>query len=137
MNPSSRNRIAPGLIGFALAATFLAARGQEPRQRSRAEFMQMKLEYSNRVLEGLTMEIYETIIKNARGLKTLSEAAEWEVPTIPDAGDYIVFTTEFQRLTDELVKKAREKNIDGATLAYLRLTMNCVNCHKYVRQLAK
>jgi hypothetical protein len=67
----------------------------------------------------------------------LSEAAEWEVPTIPNASEYIVFTSEFQRLTDELVQKAREKNMDGATLAYLRLTMNCVNCHKYVRQTAK
>jgi hypothetical protein len=42
-------------------------------------------------------------------------------------------TNEFQRLCDELAEKSRAKNIDGATLAYLRLTMNCVNCHKYVR----
>jgi hypothetical protein len=137
MNPSNRKRIVLGLAGLALAASFLAARGQEQRTRSRAEFMQMKLEFSKKVLEGLTMENYETIVKNARALKTLSEAAEWEVPTIPNAGEYIVFTTEFQRLADELAKKAREKNMDGATLAYLRLTMNCVNCHKYVRQMAK
>ena len=44
---------------------------------------------------------------------------------------------EFQRLSDEMDRKAKEKTIDGATLAYLRLTMNCVNCHKYVRQVAK
>ena len=137
MNPSNRKRIALGLAGLALAATFLAARGQEPKRRTRAEFMQMKLEYSKKVLEGLTMENYETIFKNARALKTLSEAAEWEVLTIPNVGEYIVFTTEFQRLADELAKKAREKNMDGATLAYIRLTMNCVNCHKYVRQVAK
>ena len=97
----------------------------------------MKLEYSKLVLEGLTMENYATIIKNAKALKTLSEAAEWEVPTIPNAGEYIVFTSEFQRLADELARKAADKNMDGATLAYLRLTMNCVNCHKYVRQTAK
>jgi hypothetical protein len=137
MNVSNRKRIVLGLAGLALAATFLAARGQETRQRTRAEFMRLKLEYSKLVLEGLTLENYETIIKNARALKTLSEAAEWEVPTIPNVGEYMTFTTEFQRLTDELVKKARDKNMDGATLAYLRLTMNCVNCHKYVRQLAK
>ena len=139
MNLSNRKRIALGLAGLALAATFLAAQGQEPRQRprTRAEFMRLKLEYSKLVLEGLTMENYATIIKNARALKTLSEAAEWEVPTIPNAGEYIVFTSEFQRLADELARKAAEKNMDGATLAYLRLTMNCVNCHKYVRQTAK
>src|SRR5262249_15412546 len=137
MKPSTRTPITLGLAALALAATFLAARGQQTRTRTRGEFMRLKLEYSKQVLEGLTLENYETIIKNARALKTLSEAAEWEVPTIPNAGEYIVFTSEFQRLTDELVKKAREKNMDGATLAYLRLTMNCVNCHKYARQTAK
>ena len=138
MNASNRKRNALGLAGLALAATFLAVRAQEPKRApSRAEFMQLKLEYSKKVLEGLTLENYETIVKNAQALKRLSEAAEWEVPTIPNAGEYVVFTSEFQRLTDELVKKARDRNIDGATLAYLRLTMNCVNCHKYVRQVAK
>ena len=137
MNVSNTKRIVLGLAGLALAATFLAARGQEQRPRTRAEIMRMKLEYSKKVLEGLTLENYETIIKNAQALKKLSEAAEWEVPTIPNAGEYVVFTSEFQRLADELAKKAKEKNMDGATLAYLRLTMNCVNCHKYVRQATK
>jgi hypothetical protein len=137
MIASNRKQIVLGLAGLAMAVTFLAARGQEARQHTRADFMRMKLEYSKLVLEGLTLENYATIIKNAQALKKLSEAAEWEVPTIPNAGEYVVFTTEFQRLADELVKKAREKNMDGATLAYLRLTMNCVNCHKYVRQTTR
>lgn len=125
------------LAVVAVAVTFLAARGQEQPTRTRAEFMRLKLDYSKRILEGLTLEDYAAIVKNARALKTLSQAAEWEVPTIPNAGEYIAFTTEFQRLADELVKKGREKNMDGATLAYLRLTMNCINCHKYVRQVGK
>ena len=139
MNLSNRKRIVLGSLALALAATILAARGQEQEQKphSRAEFMRMKLEYSKKVLEGLTLEDYPTIAKNAQALKKLSEAAEWEVPTIPNAGEYVVFTSEFQRLADELAKKAKDRNIDGATLAYLRLTMNCVNCHKYVRERAK
>jgi hypothetical protein len=137
MNLSNRNRIVLGLAGLALAATFLAAQGQEQRPHTRAEIMRLKLEYSKNVLEGLTLENYQTIIKNAQALKKLSEAAEWEVPTIPNASEYVVFTSEFQRLADELAKKAKEKNTDGATLAYVRLTVTCVNCHKYVRQTAK
>jgi hypothetical protein len=128
MKPSNPKRIAFGLAGLALTATFLAVRAQEPkRPMTRAEFTRLELDYSKKVLEGLTLEEYETIVKNARALKALSEAAEWEVATVPNAGEYVAFTSEFQRLTDELVKNAREKNIDGATLAYLRLTMSCVN----------
>jgi hypothetical protein len=55
------------------------------------------------------------------------------VPTIPNANEYITFTGEFQRLCADLEKNAGDKNLDGATLSYLRLTMSCVNCHKYVR----
>jgi hypothetical protein len=55
-----------------------------------------------------------------------SQAAEWEVPTIPDATDYVAFTTEFQRYADDLARNAREHNIEGATLAWVKLTMNCV-----------
>jgi hypothetical protein len=129
--------IALGLAAIVLSAASRAAQEGVRRPHSRAEFMRLKLDYSKQVLEGLTLENYETISKNARALKRLSEAAEWEVPTIPNATDYIVFTNEFQRLADELARNAKERNIDGATLTYLRLTMNCVNCHKYVRGVAR
>jgi hypothetical protein len=137
MNLITMRCIAFGSIGIALTVAALAAQEGAKRPPTRAEFMRMKLEYSKRVLEGLTLEDYSTISKNAKALKRLSEAAEWEVPTIPNVGDYLIFTTEFQRLADEMDRKAKDKNIDGATLAYLRLTMNCVTCHKYVRQVAK
>jgi hypothetical protein len=110
------------------------ALAQQPR--SRAEFMRTKLEHSKRALEGLTLENYGAIVESARALRRLSQAAEWEVPIIPNAVDYVAYTGEFQRLTDEMSRKAQEKNIDGATLAYMRLTMNCVSCHKYVRGLS-
>ena len=99
--------------------------------------MRQKLEFSKNVLEGLSLEQYPMIEKNAKSLKLLSEAAEWEVPMIPNATDYVALTSEFQRYADDLIKNARQSNIDGATLAYLKLTMNCVQCHKYVRFASK
>ena len=91
------------------------------------------LEFAKNVLEGITVENYDLISKNAKGLKRLSSAAEWEVPSIPNIDEYLPYTNEFQRHCDDLVKAAKDKNVDGATLAYVRLTTNCVNCHKYVR----
>jgi hypothetical protein len=137
MHPTPMKCILPCLALVALSAAVVAVQGEVQRPHSRAEFMRTKLEYSKKVLEGLTLEDYDTIAKSARALRLLSQAAEWEVPTIPNATDYVTYTREFQQLTDEMAKKAREKNIDGATLAYLRLTMNCVNCHKYVREVSK
>lgn len=118
---------------FALLAGISATRGFGQPKPTRADFMRQKLEFSKKVLEGLALEDYDAIAKNARALKRLSEAAEWEVPTIPNANEYIALTTEFQKAADDMRQKAKDKNIDGATLAYLRLTMNCVNCHRFVR----
>jgi len=95
--------------------------------------MRQKLDFSKDVLEGLSLEQFASIERGAKALKKLSEAAEWEVPTIPNATDYVAQTSEFQRSCDELLKQAKARNIDGATLAYLKLTMTCVQCHKFVR----
>jgi hypothetical protein len=137
MNLTLKKRVFSGLTLLALTSGVVVVLAQDQRPHSRAQFMRTKLEYSKQALEGLTLEDYDTIAKSARALRLLSQAAEWEVPSIPNATEYVMLTREFQQLTDEMGKKAREKNIDGATLAYLRLTMNCVHCHKYVRQVAR
>ena len=111
--------------------------GQPVQKRTRAEFMREKLNYSKDVLEGLALEQYATIEKGGKALKKLSEGAEWEVATIPSATDYVMLTTDFQRHADELVKQAKAKNIDAATLAYVKLTMSCVQCHKFIRDTGK
>jgi hypothetical protein len=132
-------RLVKGALSAAIVALLATAvadphsRGAAQQPHSRKEFMRQKLAFSQKVLEGLTLEDYAMIAKNAKALKLLSQASEWEVPTIPNATEFVAFTTEFQQMTDTLGQKAKEKNIDGATLAYIRLTMSCVNCHKYVR----
>lgn len=121
--------LAVSAVGLAVSPS----RGEGPQPPTRLALMRQKLEFSKLALEGLTVENYDLIARNAKALRKLSAAAEWEVPTIPNATEYVAFTGEFQRLCDELADRAREKNLDGATLSYLKLTISCVNCHKYVR----
>ena len=42
-------------------------------------------------------------------------------------------SVEFRRTADAITAAAKKKNLDGAALAYVDMTMKCVNCHKYVR----
>ena len=121
------------LVSLPFVPALSTGRAGQQEKQNRSEFMRRKLEFSKNVLEGLALEQYPMIEKNAKALKVLSQAAAWEVPMIPNATDYVVLTSEFQRYTDDLVKAAKQGNIDGATLAYVKLTMNCVQCHKYVR----
>ena len=127
-----------GLVVLAATASVMATHGQDlPKQGKRSDFMRQKLEYSKHVLEGLAREDFPLIVESARKLKALSMAAEWEVPTIPNVEEYLPLTTEFQRITDDMIKKAKAKNLDGVTLAFNRMTMSCVSCHKYIRAIVK
>ncbi len=123
---------------FALTLGWAALSFGEPRSTleneddKRAEFMRQKLEYSKNVLEGLSTDRLALVARSANDLKLLSAAALWDVPRIPKL-EYSEYTADFQRIADELAREANAGNLDGATLSYVQLTMNCVNCHKYVR----
>lgn len=97
-----------------------------------ANFMRQKLEHSQKVLEGLALENFPMIVKNAKELNSLGRTAKWHVLQTPE---YAQYSAEFVRLTEKLGKMGRDKNTEGATLAYVELTMNCVNCHKHVRKI--
>ncbi len=124
------------LIATAIGAG-IAGLGYAQDQGSRRVFMRQKLEYSKNVLEGISLEDFTLIARNARALKEMSEAAAWRNSVIPNAEEYLSHTLKFQRLADELKQNADERNLDGATLTYLQLTMTCVKCHNYVRHVTK
>mgnify|MGYP003346768574 CR=1 FL=1 len=94
--------------------------------------MREKLERSQKILEALALEDYGVIARNADQLGVLSQAAAWNVLQTPE---YAAHSADFLRLTQKLGRMAREKNIDGATLAYVELTINCVACHRHVRSV--
>src|SRR5579864_6130285 len=92
--------------------------------------MRKKLDSARSVLEGLALEDFRLIAKGAGELKAASTTAEFNV--IND-GYYNAYAAKFRRTTDKMEKAAREKDLDAATLAYLDMTLSCVECHKYVR----
>lgn len=95
-------------------------------------FMRKKLAASQDILEGLALEDFELIEKGAKELKATAAAAEFMVVNDPL---YAEFADDFRRTVGKLEKAAREKRIDGATLSFVDTTMNCVECHKYVRTI--
>lgn len=124
------------LVALAVALTLGVApyaAGQEDRQvNDVSEFMQVKLVHAQKVLEGLTMEDYEAIATNAQKMSLLSQAATWRVLQTPE---YLSRSMDFRRAADQLRAAAQKKNLDGATLAYVDVTLKCVECHKYVRRV--
>jgi len=131
--------IGSGLVGSVVAVSILAATtaGQPAPGPTRGQLMRQKLVLSKEILAGLALEQFTTIEKSARALRKLSETAEWELPSEPKGSDFALLTNTFRRNLDDLASEARDRDIDGATLAYLRVTMNCVECHKFIRRSGK
>ncbi|WP_169974916.1 hypothetical protein [Tautonia rosea] len=134
MNPSIRTTLLAvtclAALGIVIGGVQARSQGEAPQDRTLSMFMQAKLDHSKDVLEGLTVADFEQIVQGAQALRQLAENELWRVsPNMT----YVRYTEEFIRLTEALEEQGRAKNIDGATLNYVNLTINCVNCHKFVR----
>lgn len=95
-----------------------------------AAFMRLKLEHSQKALEGLAVEDFKLIAQHAQKMALLVEDENWMVLKTPE---YRRQSAQFQDVANRLTAAAREENLDGAALAYIDMTMSCVNCHKYLR----
>ena len=91
-----------------------------------------KLKNSQALLEGLAINDFDKIQKSAEELMRISKAVEWTVHKTPQ---YEVLTNNFRRAAETIIQKAKAKNIDGATLAYVDMTLTCVRCHQYCREI--
>lgn len=95
-----------------------------------AGFMRAKLAHSQNVLEGLATEDFDLIERGAQELSLASLDSNWQVL---QTEDYVRQSAEFRRACDSLRAAAQAKNLDGATVAWMDVTLKCVQCHKYVR----
>jgi hypothetical protein len=122
------------VVVFTLAATVptLSGHGQERKPKGVRDLMQQKLEHSQKVLEGIATANFNAIATHGDELIAISHVAEWKVLKSPR---YELHSDDFRRNAEALVKAAKDKNLDAATLAYVDLTLNCVKCHKYVREV--
>ena len=124
-----RASCALALLFLLAALPLVGGHGAEPKKPS---IMQRKLQHAQKVLEGLSLKNFKTISKSADELLFLSKEEEWKVLSTME---YERYSNEFRRNTLSLIKSAKEENLDACALAYVSLTLTCVNCHKHVREV--
>jgi hypothetical protein len=120
------------LVAFSVAAQDKPA--PKPQPKKQPSLMQKKLEHAQQILEGLALEDFPSIAKNAKSMNEIGELENWHKANSPQ---YRTQLQVFRFANQELVRMAEEKNLDGASLAYVQTTLSCVNCHKYVREQAR
>ena len=93
--------------------------------------MDEKLGYSQQLLEAIIFEDFHAVEGIADELHLLSELSSWDVILSPE---YTRRSLEFQRVADRLAEVAADKNLDGLALGYVELTLQCFQCHRYMRE---
>jgi hypothetical protein len=120
-------------IGLTLLLVLGAADPSATQQGSPvSQLMAAKLQSSQKLLEGIAIADFGKIATNAEKLIQLSNTEEWMVLRTPR---YELHSNEFRRTAESLIQKAKNKSIDGVTLAFFEMTVSCVRCHQYVREL--
>jgi hypothetical protein len=46
-----------------------------------------------------------------------------------------MYSNDFRFNAETLIQNAKDKNLEGAKLAYLGMTLSCFHCHAYVRDV--
>ena len=104
----------------------------QAQQTRLQQLMHKKLTSSQKILEAITLADYKKVEDSAEDLIQISKTAEWFAYKTPR---YDLHSNEFRRAAENLIQKAKTKNQDGVLLSYMDLTMSCVRCHTYVREI--
>lgn len=121
------------IVAAALLMSLVAsgARAADPEVDDTGSFwMQKKLAYTEKILAGLATEDFEQIAKNARAMSALNQMEKWVRGGMPE---YKAQLRIFENANEQIIRMADGQKLDGAALAYVQLTLSCVNCHKVVR----
>ncbi|TWU50545.1 hypothetical protein Poly51_38370 [Rubripirellula tenax] len=94
-------------------------------------WMQKKLDYSTAILRGLAFSDFDLIETNANQMRMLNKIEGFVRNRNPEYRGHV---HAFERVTDEVIRQAKQENIDGVTLAYHQLTVSCVRCHQSLRE---
>jgi hypothetical protein len=131
MTNSTQRLLVFAFAGLGVGALCFAVQDPPPEKlRSNQMLMRDKLTHASRVLEGLSMEDFGKIAEAANMMGVISRAAAWHI--IPTE-EYSRMSKNFQEQARDLERHAKEKNLDAASLDYMRITLTCVQCHNYIR----
>jgi hypothetical protein len=117
-----------GLLG---AYHLHAQQQQQQQQRSQMNaFMLRKLDLAKDMLEGLTTNNMDKVTQSAQGLSALSIESAWNVVTTEE---YLDMSEDFRHSLSMIRNGAKSGNVDRATLGYINMTVQCVECHRFLK----
>lgn len=94
-----------------------------------ARVMRQKLIDAQGVMAAVVTSNWGELDRRSKALAKATEDPAWLVLRTPE---YAKQGEAFLRAVNDLQDAAARRDADGAPLAYVALTMRCVQCHRYV-----
>lgn len=94
--------------------------------------MRAKLEIAQQILGDVVTSNWIALERHSEELRRATQDPSWRVLTTPE---YVRHTESFLRASEDLLEAAKRRDLETAPLAYVSLTMSCVQCHRYVARM--
>jgi hypothetical protein len=91
--------------------------------------MQEKLVHAQKILEAVVTSDWSGLETHSRELERLTNDPRWTVLKYPE---YARHSAGFVRAVQDLHHAASQRDLDKTPQAYIAVTMQCVECHRYL-----
>ena len=92
--------------------------------------MNEKLQHAQDLLEAMILDDYEAVERLSNELIRVSEDSQWSPSQDPG---YLRRARDFRETATTLIEQARAGHADGIALAYMEITLTCIQCHRHLR----
>ena len=94
--------------------------------------MRAKLEHTQQILGNVVTSNWAELARHSEELRRLAQDPAWAVLTTPE---YVRQSAAFVRASEDLIDAAKRRDGEAAPLAFVALTMSCVQCHRHVARM--
>lgn len=115
-----------GVAALTVTASIATASAQTVALK---RLMQQKLEHSQSILAAVTTSNWGEMQRQSEALIQVTKDPAWMVMNTPE---YARQSQAFVRAAEDMLDAARRRDLDAAPLAYVSMTLSCVQCHRYV-----
>jgi len=91
--------------------------------------MRQKLAHAQKILEAVVTSDWTGLETHSRELERLTKDPRWMVLTFPE---YAKHSAAFVRSVQDLHTAAAQRDLEKAPNAYVAVTLQCVECHRYL-----
>ena len=116
-------------FGYVVLTAVLAVSASADQTVRLNGIMRDKLVHAQKILEAVVTSDWVMLEEQSRALRQLTDDQAWTVLETPE---YARHTLAFSRAAQDLIEAAHRHDLETTPLAYVGLTLSCVQCHRYV-----